>query len=180
MRIDAVAGRETYIVSLLISDENDDPARPTVLVGSNTETRVRECAPRVDLGAARFPRAMTPSEARWNYAYFLQNELAWVGDAETDARGVALRQAWIERLLSASDRTSTYEQWETISTAFAELLVCVVKGIHSDGFVEDTFGRAIPVLLHSLEYGDETTLERNRRANPPEVLVDFEAAFPSL
>jgi hypothetical protein len=79
---------EVYAVSLLVYDEEDDPRRPTITVGTNTETRVRE----------RIARGDDPGWARWNFAYWIQDDLAVVGDSARDPEGARLRRRWIEEL----------------------------------------------------------------------------------
>src|SRR3954469_8576263 len=78
---------DVYVVSLLVYDEEDDPRLPTVTVGFNTEARV----------AATMADASDADEARWNFAFWLQNELGVLGDSDRDPNGAAQREAWIRR-----------------------------------------------------------------------------------
>ena len=55
---------DIYVVSLYVYDDNDDPCRPTVTVGYNTESYLNE----------QIEYASDEEEARWNYAFWLQNE----------------------------------------------------------------------------------------------------------
>jgi len=52
------------------------------------------------------------------------------------------------------------------------LAVRVVKRLHSAGVVERAFRRAVPVLIHELEY-DEDIVRQNEEANPPGLIDDF-------
>src|SRR2546430_2657650 len=84
---DALAGIPTeerpdiYVVSLFVYDEDDDPRRPTVTVGYNTDSDVARSADPAD---AFFT---DEHEARWNYAFWRQNQLALICDTEADAEG---------------------------------------------------------------------------------------------
>ena len=75
--ISASAAHDVYVVSFLVYDEDDDPRRPTLTIGYNTETRVQQilaAQPGSELLPAGAPT--DEAEARWNYAFWLQNELA--------------------------------------------------------------------------------------------------------
>ena len=53
--------------------------------------------------------------------------------------------------------------------AFNGILVRVVQRLHCDGVLKARLGREIPVLIHGLEYYEET-LEINELANGAELL----------
>src|SRR4051812_36222919 len=76
---------DVYVVSLLVYDEEDDPRLPTATVGFNTEAQVAKTTGDASGG----------DEARWNFAFWLQNELAVLADTERDPEGAALREEWI-------------------------------------------------------------------------------------
>lgn len=50
---------DIYAVSLFVYDENDNPSRPTVTLGYNTEQYLQDS----------IEDAENEREARWNYAY---------------------------------------------------------------------------------------------------------------
>lgn len=93
-----------YAVSFLIYDEEDDPRRPTLTIGYNTEDRVRQ-ALAVQPGSDLLPagRPSDEGEARWNYAFWLQNELAVIGHSTRDPAGARLCEAWPRRSLHVLD-----------------------------------------------------------------------------
>lgn len=161
---------DIYVVSLFVYDEEDNPAYPTVTVGFNTETQVR----------AETPSAWDEAEARWNYAFWLQNDLGILGEAPRDAQGAALRNAWVQEIEPAAaalmDEDGPFPDDDLVVTdEFVEILVRTVQSLHADGVVEEIFGRPIPVLIHELEYYDEI-VEQNRRANPDGLVEDFAAS----
>jgi hypothetical protein len=158
---------ETYVVSVWVTDEGADPRLPAVRVGHNTETAAQ----------AAVDSASSELEARWNFAFYLQDELAFISDDETDPVGARLRREWIEQKLGAGrQEAEVFTAEDDILNSFIHLLVRVVQRVHADGVVTETFGRPIPVLIHELEYYD-AILEQNLRANPPETMAGFGAWF---
>jgi hypothetical protein len=161
--------REVYVVSLFVDDEDDDPRYPTVTVGYNTEAQV----------GASLGDASDDGEARWNFAFWLQNELGVLGAADRDPEGARLREQWIRQAdlwysddEEDDDFEATLAKGEAITSRFVELVVAVAQQLHADGTIERVFGRAIPVLVHELEYYDQIA-EQNRRANPAGLADDF-------
>jgi hypothetical protein len=161
---------DAYVVSLFVYDEEDDPRRPTVTVGFNTESQVA--------------REGGDDENRWNYAFFLQNQLAIVCDTDMDPAGASLRESWArEQGLWYGDgepeRTAFDERGAPLTKGFVDVLVEVVQGLHSGGDVERIFDRPLPVLIHELEYYDAIA-RQNLRANPPGVADAFTAWIRSM
>lgn len=123
--------------------------------------------------AAAFPAE--EHEARWNYAFWRQNELALVCGSGTDAEGARLREAWAREEglwyeLADGEDPAFDERGEPLTRAFVSLLERVVARLHA-GDIEAVFGRRLPVLIHELEYYDEIA-EQNLRANPSGVVPD--------
>lgn len=160
---------DAYAISLWVEWEDDDGRMPAIVVGFNTHARVRvESAAESD-----------EAEVRWNFAYWLQNELAVVAHTYDDPKGAALRKDWIEGLglwYSDEDRDRWDEEVDEragrIVDEFFALTVRVVQRLHASGVVERAFGRRLPVLIHELEYYDAIA-EYNRAANPPDLVADF-------
>jgi hypothetical protein len=160
-----------YALSLFLQDDEQDPARPTLVVGWNTETRVTY--------ALNAPREQWPNpwwhpcdeaEARWNYAFWLQNELTVIaGDDDPDGR--RLRVAWIaEHALRDDDPDAYYKPG--ISRAFATLCAAAGRRLHDDGTITTLFGAPLPVLVHELEYYPPIA-DLTAAANPPGLADDF-------
>jgi hypothetical protein len=82
---------DIYVVSLWTQDLDDDPRIPTVTVGFNTETQVLDSQ----------TQASNEGEARWNYTFWLQNQLAVLCDPNGDSLGHELTTDWIQRDLEA-------------------------------------------------------------------------------
>jgi hypothetical protein len=161
--------RDAYVVSLLVYDEEDDPRRPTITVGFNTESRVAETT----------PRASDEAEARWNFAFWLQNELFLLGDSERDPQGAALRREWIEDAglwYSDDDEERDFDaamrRGGEITERFVAMAVRVVRALHERSVIERSFGRPIPALVHELEYYEQIA-DQNRAANPSGLVDEF-------
>jgi hypothetical protein len=163
--LDAIPSEERadiYVVSFFVYDESDDPRKPTVTVGFSTES---------DVAAS----GDDEEEARWNYAFWRQNELAIICDSAADPAGAALREGWAREKglwydLAVDENPVFNERGEPLTKAFVQVLVGVVQRLQR-GDVERIFGRAIPVLIHELEYYDEIA-EQNLAANPAGVVPD--------
>ena len=133
---------DIYAISLYVFNEEDDPCRPVAVFGYNTERQVQKS----------ITEAADEQEARWNYAFWLQNHEMCLGRDET-AEDI---RKWITEL--------EWEGEDAISLKFVNLLVAVVQGIHASGLLKEKFGREIPVLIHELEYHEKIS-QQNIEAN---------------
>lgn len=133
---------DIYAISLYVFNEEDDPCRPVAAFGYNTERQVQKS----------ITEAADEQEARWNYAFWLQNHEMCLGRDET-AEDI---RKWITEL--------EWEGEDAISFKFVNLLVAVVQGIHASGLLKEKFGREIPVLIHELEYHEKIS-QQNIEAN---------------
>jgi len=157
--------RDIYAISFFVCDEDDDPRKPTLILGYNTNEHWR----------ASIPQASSEGEAKWNYAFWPHTDEAVVGDA-SDAD---LREGWIKSLglwYSDQEEEDDFDRamalGERITREFVELAVTVARRLHADGIVENKFGKDLPVLVHELEYYDEIATQ-NERANPNGSAAEF-------
>jgi hypothetical protein len=163
---------DIYVVSFFIDNEDDDPRQPTLTIGYNTETQ----ANRADY------RALDPAEARWNYAFWLQNHLTVIGGLALDPGGAAAGQEWIKGLGLWYDEPASTNDWMTtvgpiaakIEASFNQACVQLARHLHDSGIIERAFGKPVPVILHELEYYDAIA-HRTEAANPPGLADDFTA-----
>ena len=175
----STVARDVYVVSLYVEDiANRDPRSPQVEVGFNTETRVAETTPAPGQ-APGWPIASSPEEARWNFAFWLQNGLGHLGDPDKDPEGAALGPKWIRKQglwytdeEHERDPDAVYDKEEEISKRFTDLLVECSLELHDQGVLRRIFGRQIPVLIHELGYHNGVA-DQCRRANPPGLADDF-------
>ena len=133
---------DIYAISLYVFNEEDDPCRPVAVFGYNTERQVQKS----------ITEAADEQEARWNYAFWLQNHEMCLGREDT-AEDI---RKWITEL--------EWEGEDAINLKFVNLLVAVVQGIHASGLLKEKFGREIPVLIHELEYHEKIS-QQNIEAN---------------
>lgn len=141
---------DIYAISLYVFNEEDDPCRPVAAFGYNTERQVQKS----------ITEAADEQEARWNYAFWLQNHEMCLGRDET-AEDI---RKWITEL--------EWEGEDAINLKFLNLLVAVVQGIHASGLLKEKFGREIPVLIHELEYHEKIS-QQNIEANGETLNRDF-------
>jgi hypothetical protein len=162
--------KDIYVISLYISNSEDDPRRPVITLGYNTMEQYESA----------LEDASDNSEAKWNYAFWLQNEELIIGDnwGENLEDGEKINQ-WIkENNLYYSDEEEdedfdkALKLGDEITSRFVELCVEVVKKLHEEGIIEEKFGKALPLIIHELEYYD-LIAEQNKGANPEEVIKEF-------
>lgn len=157
---------DIYAISLFVYDDCDNPCKPTVTLGYNTENQIEN----------ELKRNPDKEEVRWNYAFWLQNNFLCFGIDDT----ADIVKNWInENNLpyyddedSAWDNDEIYEETEKITEAFVNELISIVQEIHEQGILTQKFGKEIPVIIHELEYYDEIA-EQNVKANGWELIEEF-------
>lgn len=157
---------DIYAISLYVYDDCDNPCKPTVTLGYNMEKQIEKV----------LKRASGEVEARWNYAFWLQNDFFCFGIGET----ADIVKNWInENHLPyyddddpAWDNEDAEDETEKITQAFVNELICIVKEIHEQKILTQKFGKEIPIIIHELEYYDEIA-EQNIKANGKELVEDF-------
>ncbi|AQR96406.1 hypothetical protein [Clostridium saccharoperbutylacetonicum] len=162
--------KDIYVISLYISNSEDDPRRPMITLGYNTMEQYESA----------LEDASDNAEAEWNFAFWLQNEELIIGDnwGENLEDGERISQ-WIkENNLYYSDEEEdedfdkALKLGDEITSRFVELCVEVVKKLHEEGVIEKKLGKALPLIIHELEYYD-LIAEQNKRANPKEIIKEF-------
>ncbi|OHR74263.1 hypothetical protein [Neisseria sp. HMSC70E02] len=120
-------------------------------------------------------------EAKWNYAYWLQDEAELLG---VDAYGNNQElRTWLENAPFAyteeqyeamfnNDDEDIDEKSDEFYQAFIETQIAVVQRLFAEGVIARTFGKNIPVLVHELEYYD-VPLAWTERANPKGLADEF-------
>ncbi|MGP3987046.1 hypothetical protein [Streptomyces sp. 3N207] len=170
--ITAADAKDIYVVSFFIDNEDDDPRQPVLTIGYNTEGQFRRS----------IADASDEAEARWNYAFWLQNDLAVIGDLARDPDGAAARHRWISELGLWYEEPTAPEDWMAtvgpiaaqIEANFNQTCVSLARHLHDVGVIESTLGRRVPVIVHELEYY-EGIARRTEAANPPGLADDFTA-----
>jgi len=155
---------DIYAISLWVNDNDDNPCEPTVTLGYNTESHYQ----------TQIEKASDAEEARWNFAFWLQNEELIFGIDESQQ----IVKKWILEngfQYFTNDELITFEQIdeaEKITGVFVNVLVDIVKELHVSGFIKEQFGREIPILIHELEYYEEIA-NQNIEANGIELVKKF-------
>lgn len=168
--IPAADAGDIYAVSFLIGNEDDDPRQPTLTIGYNTETQAR----------SSIQDASDQAEARWNYAFWIQNELTVVGDLTSDPAGATTRQEWITELGLWYDEPTGLADWDSvigplaaqIEACFSQTCCRLARTLHTTGVIERSVGRTVPVIVHELEYY-EAVARQTEAANPPGLADEF-------
>jgi hypothetical protein len=155
---------DIYAVSLFVYNDGDNPSKPTVTLGYNTESRITQKE-----------SGVSDIEFRWNYAYWLQNDELRFGFGDT----AEIVKNWIVEQGLEYHENLDYEYTEDaeenddkITESFIELLIEIVKEIHEDKILTEKFGKELPILIHELEYYDEIA-EQNIEANGEELVKEF-------
>jgi hypothetical protein len=154
--------KDIYVFSFLVYDDDDDPRRPTLTIGYNTYTNLGE----------QTDKASDEQEAIWNYAFWLQNQIATIG-TEEDKSGRKLVKKWIlESKLSYTDKEedndfdACMEKGEQITKNFIDLLIGIVQETHDSKLTD------LPILIHELEYYD-VIRDQNIQANGNDKVKEF-------
>lgn len=150
---------DIYVFSFFVYDDEDNPFKPTLTIGYNTLSNFdREKT-----------RASNDQEAKWNYAFWLQNNLASIG--QNDVIGAALIEDWISTMeLQYTGQDDSFDplifEGKKITDNFVAMLVRIVQDSHSEGLTN------LPILIHELEYYDEIR-DQNILANGEERVTEF-------
>lgn len=169
---------DIYVLSFYVFDLDDDPRHPILQVGYNTRTRLSACTPAKGQ-APGWPIASDPHEAKWNFAFWLQNELKFIGEPETQG-GILLEELLKSKALwyTDEDEHADFDRCVSIATEitafFVAMCVRIAQALHSSGVIKDRFPAPIPIVVHELEYYDEIA-SQTAAANPPGIANEFVA-----
>lgn len=171
--IEAAITPDIYVLSFYIFDIDDDPRRPVLQLGYNTRTQVAECTP-----------SSSAQEAKWNFAFWLQNELKIIGEPGTEG-GQLLEDTFKAKGLwySDEDEEADYDRCTELGNEmtayFVDACVRIAHALHTSGVIQQQFPDAIPIVVHELEYYDQIALQ-TRLANPPGLTQEFEDWIASM
>ncbi|MBP1547998.1 MAG: hypothetical protein J6A37_15550 [Oscillospiraceae bacterium] len=121
---------DVYALSVYFED-NESNDTSSFYIGFNTEAAAGGCN--------------ADEEARWNYAFWLQNDKPLFGE-----------------------KNDVYVRYIENCGSLA-VLSNAVKQLHKSGIITELFGRELPVIIHELEYYPEIA-EYNIRANGKKLL----------
>ncbi|TGG95481.1 hypothetical protein E4656_03395 [Natronospirillum operosum] len=163
---------DIYALSFFIYDECDDPRHPTLTLGYNTQNQWRS-----ELSEDSDPEASDSQEAKWNYAFWIQNTLLVFGEEGQPSADTVTR--WVSELgllYTDADEEADFERCleigRDITEHFVQVVCEVASALHEQGVVRKVFGRNVPIIIHELEY-DEQIAAQTERSNPPGVAAEF-------
>lgn len=167
-RIDAAAVPDIYALSFFVDDVDGDPRYPWLQLGYNTRAQVAASTPSAASDAA---------EAKWNFAFWLQNELAFIGEPGTEGRQLLEQALKAEGLwYSDEEEESDFERCmvvaDRITAYFVAACVRIAQALHASGAIEKRFGHPVPIIVHELEYYDQIAMQ-TAAANPPGLAQEF-------
>ena len=172
--ISSWADNDIYAVSFYVENPNGNPYTPSVSFGYNTERQYKES----------IVYASDEGEARWNFAFWLQNQTFAFGE-EGETKDIIKQWVLGHGLSYCEDFTLDYEDEATVNAnyelldkicgKFVSVLVEAVKNLHGSGFIKEKFGKEIPVVIHELEYCDKIAVQNIEANTLPLVqgLVEF-------
>jgi hypothetical protein len=176
-----------YALSFWKDNLNDDPRKPLLTVGYNTVAQWHSSFSQAeDKQSVSYPLSSDAAEAKWNFAFWLQNELLSSGgeDGEFTQWATTLpgyytdeQYADVEEDEAALDHLLA--RAESIQEAFMAVVLDLARRLHADGTIQTVFGRAIPIIVHELEYSTQN-VQWTTQANPPGLLAEFIAWVDSL
>jgi len=154
---------DIYAISLFVYDKDDNPCKPTVTLGYNTESNVMK----------NISVALKEEEARWNFASGIQKEEFCFGidDTEEDIKNW-VKEKGLPYFENVSFGDEKYDELTIVTKEFVNMLIGIVQDIHKLGILKKKFGKEIPIIIHELEYYKEIALQ-NIEANGRELVEDF-------
>ena len=174
LAIDEADVLDIYVISFFVYDESDDPRCPTLTLGYNDNASYED----------GISDPSDTAEAKWNYAFWFQNELCKIGEMRSPSESAL--QEWIQDLGLMytedewdEDTSRCIEFGRAITKQFVDLAVELAKQLHANGVIERKFKRPIPIIIHEYEYYDEIA-EQCKRANPEGLIDEFVSWIDSM
>lgn len=173
-KVDTHVNSDIYGLSFFVSDIDDDPRFPLLQLGYNTLEHALACT----------PSASSAEEAKWNFAFWLQNELKFIAEPGTQGRllledHLKASGLWYSDAEEDADFDQCMKIAERITAYFVDACVQIAQTLHATGVIEQTFSKPVPIIVHELEYYDEIA-KQTRLANPPGLAHEFENWIASM
>lgn len=155
---------EIYALSFWVYSDEDDPRHPVLEFSYNTTTQFERAT----------PNASSAAEAKWNFAYWLQDCVVRIGGKDDHLIAAWLHEKNLnytnDEALNESDRCMDLDI--IIEEEFWNLCARIAKQLHDDSEIAKKFGHPIPIIIHNLEY-HEKNVELARGINPPGTSDEF-------
>ncbi len=174
LQIDNSIIPEIYVLSFYVYNGDDDPRQPMLTVGYNTNERWHSCTP-VPGQEPKWPIASDADEAKWNFAFWLQNEELVIGGDDYDPVS-----EWVKDTPYYYSDEQAEDEFDTtgllgkkIQDKFTDIVISHARKLHSDGIIKTKFGKDILIIVHELEYYDKPVIW-TQQANPDGLAKEFE------
>lgn len=160
--------KDIYALSFWKDNLEDDPRCPVITIGYNTLAQVEVAK----------ENAGSVMEAKWNYAFWLQNEVGRLGGNDKNLRqyfkdaGLFYTQQEYARAEKNGEEHKLDEQDERMQAAFMDMIVSVVRELHRRGVVQEALGAEVPIIVHELEYYD-VPVGWTVQGNPRPLIEEF-------
>ena len=150
--------KDIYAISFWKDNLEDDPRCPVITIGYNTLTQVE----------VEKKNASSLMEAKWNYAFWLQNEIGTIGGNDKNLR-LYFKEA---NLFYTQQENKLDEQDNQMQLVFMDIIISVIQELHKRGVVKEQLGKELPIIVHELEYYD-LPIEWTTRSNPKSLIDEF-------
>ncbi len=157
--------KDIYAISFFIDFDYDNQQDIRLYFGYNTERHYQ----------SERCHDVSDEEVRWNYEYWLQNELFCFGEDH-----------FTEHMIDIWLRQQHIPESQTVER-LTEHLIQAVRDIHQSKILSHRFGKEIPVIIHNLYYYPDIAMI-NMEANGDALDRDFidycmkcsESEYPKL
>lgn len=163
--------KDIYALSFGFDCDDDDERYPKITLGYNTLSNFKEEAYNAD----------TKEEVKWNFAYWLQNEVETIG-GKTDEflnnwfRTSAYFYTEEENERAMEEDEDLYEKilkkGDKFRKEFISEVICFAKKLFEDKVIEKTFGSDIPIIIHQMECSDDH-IRWTKKANPAKIVKEY-------
>ncbi|AJW65111.1 hypothetical protein VO54_03685 [Elizabethkingia miricola] len=161
---------DIYALSFWYNNDNDDPRFPMITFSFNTTENYKE----------NIKNASGEKEAKWNYAFWLQNDIVDIGGKNNE-----LLNEWFKMTdyfySDEDDRNASKDKLlfneilnkgSQFNNEFIEEIIILTKRLFAEKVIKKKFGKDIPVLVHELEYYEEP-IRWTIKSNPNGLVDEF-------
>ena len=163
-KLNSIEDKDIYAFNLYLEYYNDNPYEPTITFGYNTIKNYENSCNETD-----------KIEAKWNYAFWLQNEIFILGLDETKE---IIKSWFVKNNLGYK----SYEEFfndeiddklcSKIDKKIKNEIVEAIKEIQNSSIIKKQFNKEIPIIIHELEYTNELA-KLNEKANGKFLVNEF-------
>jgi hypothetical protein len=177
-KADAEKLKDVYVVFIYVEDEND--RMPELCLGWNTNATWKACCPRPGQ-ESRWPIASSAGEAKWNFAFWEDDEgtplMTYFGKEQGNQLKVDWMRAndfYVDKDLRDSDFDAYLRTLQKCSDALWQLGADLALQLRKETFFTDVFGHRIPILVLECHMDDRMN-EYVKMANPDGQAEDLDS-----